>query len=227
MGPIVRMTPEDLLGTLNDVERKHAPPALFVVGDPRHFSAGSRVAVVGTRKPSADGVRRAQVLTQRLVEHGMIAVSGLAEGIDTVVHTTALDAGGRTVAVVGNGPDKFFPTSNRGLQERIAQEHVLVSQFPPGTPPTRGTFPQRNRTMALLCDATIIVEAGESSGTLHQGWEALRLGRPLFLFESLTKRADLTWPAQMIEYGAQVLSKENLETVLEAMPMRVRGELAF
>jgi DNA processing protein len=81
--------------------------------------------------------------------------------------------------------------------------------------------------MALLTDATVIVEAGESSGTLHQGWEALRLGRPLFLMESLTKDPHLAWPAEMIKYGAQVLSRENLDDVLDAIPERVRGELAF
>ena len=81
--------------------------------------------------------------------------------------------------------------------------------------------------MALLTDATVIIEAGESSGTLHQGWEALRLGRPLFLMESLTKDPALRWPAEMVRYGAQVLSRANLEAVLDAIPERTRGELAF
>jgi DNA processing protein len=76
----------------------------------------------------------------------------------------------------------------------------------------------RNRTMALLSDATVIVEAGEKSGTLHQGWEALRLGRLLFLMESVTKDPSLSWPAEMIHYGAQVLTRENVELALEEIP---------
>jgi DNA processing protein len=81
--------------------------------------------------------------------------------------------------------------------------------------------------MALLSDATIIVEASEGSGTIHQGWEALRLGRPLFLLESLAKRSDLTWPAEMLGYGAEVLTKERLPVVLDNLPGRHHGELAF
>lgn len=227
MATITNVTPEELIGHLNDVERKNAPPVLYAVGDLGLFAGASRVSIVGTRKPTEDGVKRAMSLVHALVQRGMIVVSGLAEGIDAVAHSAAIDEGGRTIAVVGNGPDKVFPASNRGLQERIVAGHLLVSQFPPGTPPKATNFPQRNRTMALLSDATIIVEAGEGSGTLHQGWEGLRLGRPLFLLESLTRRDDLKWPAEMIRYGAQVLSKENLDIVLDEMPTRTRGEVAF
>ena len=82
----------------------------------------------------------------------------------------------------------------------------------------RGTFPMRNRTMALLTDATIIVEAGETSGTRHQGWEAIRLGRPLFLLESVLTSSAASWAAQMLEYGAQTLAREALDDVLEDLP---------
>jgi DNA processing protein len=227
VGPIKKLTPEELIGHLNEVEQKKAPSTLYVVGDLGVFANGSRVSVVGTRRPTPDGITRARTLVTAIVKRGMVVVSGLAEGIDTAAHETAIREGGRTIAVVGNGVDEFFPPSNRQLQETIAEDHVLVSQFAPGTPPNRTRFPQRNRTMALLSDATIIVEAGDSSGTLHQGWEALRLGRPLFLMESLTTRQDLTWPAEMIRFGAEVLSKANLDLVLDEMPTRTRDEVAF
>lgn len=227
MSETITISPEELLGPLNEVERKNAPAVLYMAGDPERFWGSPRVSVVGTRKPTKDGVERARSLTKALVAKGIMVVSGLAEGIDTTAHETAIALGGRTMAVLGTGLDKFFPPANRGLQEKIMVEHLAVSQFPPGSPPNRTFFPQRNRTMALLTDATVIVEAGEGSGTLHQGWEALRLGRLLFLLESLTQRSDLKWPAEMIRYGAQVLARENLDIVLAEIPERTRDEIAF
>ena len=106
------------------------------------------------------------------------------------------------------------------------REELVISQFPSGSPVQPKNFPIRNRTMALISDATVIVEAGEKSGTLHQGWEALRLGRLLLLMESVATNSELSWPAEMIRYGAQVLSRDNLEVVLEEMPEVPRGELA-
>lgn len=227
MATLQTCTPEDLLGQLNDVERKNAPQRLFLAGHREWFEGSRRVSVVGMRKPSPDGNARARDFAFALVRRQIVLVSGLAEGIDTIAHRTAMEGGGRTIAVLGTTLEDAFPASNRELQERIMREHLAVTQFAPGTPSRRTNFPQRNRTMALLTDATVIVEAGESSGTLHQGWEALRLGRPLFLMESLTKDERLTWPAEMVRYGAQVLSRGNLESVLDAIPERIRGELAF
>jgi len=87
------------------------------------------------------------------------------------------------------------------------RDHLVVSQFPSGHPVTRKNFPLRNRTMALVCEASVIVEASDGSGTLSHGWEALRLGRPLFLMASLIERSDLTWPRKMRDYGAMVLDQ--------------------
>ena len=147
-----------------------------------------------------------------------MVVSGLAEGIDTVAHQTALEAGGKTIAVIGTPLQQSYPASNAALQERMAREQLVVSQFPAGSPFQPRNFPIRNRTMALLTDATVIVEASEKSGTLHQGWEALRLGRTLFLMESVANDPSLSWPAEMIRYGAQVLTRGNLEVSLENVP---------
>jgi len=154
-------------------------------------------------------------------------LSGLAKGVDTVAHETAISCGGRTVAVIGTPLNKFYPVENRALQQQLMREHLVVSQFAEGAPGGRKNFPMRNRTMALLSDATVIVEAGEKSGTLHQGWEALRLGRLLFLLESVASNPDLSWPKEMIRYGAQVLTRENLPTVLEHLPKRTCGEEAL
>lgn len=225
-----RYTPQELLGPLNEVEQKNAPRELFVAGDARLLTTGARVSIVGSRKATREGLNRAARLAALLGGRGIVVVSGLAEGVDSAAHTSVIEAGGRTVAVLGTPLDTFFPAKNRSLQERIMREHLAVSQFAPGVSPGRRAFPMRNRTMALLSDATVIVEAGESSGTLHQGWEALRLGRPLFLMDSLASRSDLSWPKEMIGYGAEILSEDTLEFFFEMLPERTddaRSELAL
>lgn len=228
MHQIHEHNPIELLGPLNAVEEKNAPDRLFLAGDRSLLEQGVRVSVVGSRKASPEGIKRATALARELVQRGITVVSGLAEGIDTSVHEATLHAHGRTIAVLGTPLDRFFPAKNQRLQEVIMRDHLAVSQFAPGTKTHRGHFPMRNRTMALISDATIIVEAGEDSGSLHQGWEALRLGRPLFLLESLLSNPELKWPAQMIHYGAEVLSRDNLEETLFELPSRERGEpLAF
>jgi len=217
-------SPEDLIGPLNEVERKNAPERLFLAGDADLLRSGRRVSVVGSRKVSSAGASRTRGLVKVLVERGITVVSGLAEGVDTAAHETALNEGGRTIAVLGTPLDKHYPARNRALQERMMREHLVVSQFPVGYPFQKKNFPMRNRTMALLSDATIIVEAGEKSGTLHQGWEALRLGRPLFLLRSVAEDARLSWPSEMIRYGAEVLTREMLPDALEEMPTLTHGE---
>jgi DNA processing protein len=219
--------PEDFLGAMNEVERRNAPQQLFVAGDVRLLRSGLRISVVGTREPTRDGIERTRALAATLAKRGITVVSGLAKGVDTAAHTTAIEVGGRTIAVLGTPLDAVYPVENRELQARIIREHLAVSQFPPGSRFGTKAFPMRNRTMALLSDATIIVEAGEGSGTLHQGWEALRLGRPLFLLESLCKRDDLAWPKEMVGFGAEVLTRENLDESLAEVPGRTRSELAF
>lgn len=214
----VSVTPADILGQLNDVEEKYAPERLYLQGNQSLLRRGPRVSIVGSRKATPDGLRRAGSLAQSFARHGIVVVSGLAAGVDRMAHESAIDAGGHTIAILGTPLDRFYPPENRDLQERIAREHLLVSQFPFGYPTTPKNFPIRNRTMALLTDATVIVEAGEKSGTIHQGWEALRLGRLLFLLESVAANRTLSWPEEMIKYGAQVLSRTNLEVVIENLP---------
>ncbi len=95
---------------------------------------------------------------------------------------------------------------NRPLQDEIARNHLAISQFPSGTRVGKHTFPIRNKTMALISDATVIVEATDDSGSLHQGWEATRLGRPLFLAKSIFHNQELTFPHKLADYGAEVLT---------------------
>jgi DNA processing protein len=214
-----------LLGPLSPLERKFAPSTLWTVGETALLGRHPRVAVVGTRQPTEDGGRRTERLVRELVQRGALVVSGLAEGVDTIAHTTTIASGGRTIAVIGTPLDDVFPKKNALLQRRIAEGHLVVSEFAPGTPVGRGNFPRRNRTMALIADASVIIEAGEGSGTVSQGWEALRLGRPLFLLRSLVERK-IGWTAEMLDHGAHVLSK--LDELLDVLPTDdIRGAVAF
>jgi DNA processing protein len=210
--PSIReVTAPELLGrSLNDVESKHAPARLFVAGDANLLLATPRVSVVGARRASPQGLATAHALAAWLVGHSIVVVSGLAEGVDTMAHETAVASSGRTIAVLGTALSEVYPAKNRALQQRIIREHLAIS-------------PMRNRTMALLSDATIIVEAGEKSGSLHQGWEALRLGRPLFVMQSQLDDTGLQWPRELARYGAQTLEMTDLDTLADALPERAGG----
>lgn len=213
-----RYRPEQLLGRLNAVEKKNAPEWLYVAGEKSLLgpAAGARVSIVGTRSASLEGLKRASRLARELSAEGVIVVSGLARGIDTAAHLAAIEKG-RTIAVLGNPLDQTYPRENAALQRRLTREHVVVSQFAPGSRIRRTNFPQRNRTMALVTHATVIVEAAEKSGTLSQGWEALRLGRRLFILRSVAEDPSLTWPSDLRRYGAEVL--KNTEQLLDALPL--------
>ena len=160
------------------------PPLLFVAG--RLLPGdGQSVAVIGSRRASADGVTRARVASSSLVDAGYAVVSGLAAGIDAAAHTAALERGGRTIAVIGTGLDHCYPAVNRGLQRRIATSGALVSQFWPDAPASRHGFPMRNAVMSGMTLATVVIEASEHSGARTQVRAALGHGRPVLLHESL------------------------------------------
>ncbi len=217
------LTPEQLLGPLNEIEAKNAPRELYVRGDVSILQKHMSVSIIGTRKPTELGIKRAQSLARAVVSREGIVVSGLAEGIDTAVHTATIEMGGKTVAVIGTPLNQVYPRGNFELQELIGKDHLLISQFSNISKTSPRNFIQRNQTMALISDATVIVEAGEKSGTIHQGWEAIRLGRPLFLMESLANNQDLSWPKELLKYGAEVLSKERLDQFFDMFPARGRG----
>lgn len=223
-GPGRAYSAEELLGPLNTEEQFYAPTQLFVAGHKEWLRQPPKVAVVGARKASPEGVRRAAKLARLLVEHKATVVSGLAEGIDAAAHTATLESGGRTIAVIGTPLSETYPARHRALQQQLMKDHLVVSQFPGGMPTTRKNFPLRNRTMALICDASVIVEASDGSGSLSQGWEALRLGRPLFLMASILDRKDLTWPQTMLQYGAMVLHTP--DDLFEQLPEAVDDPLA-
>jgi DNA processing protein len=135
------------------------------------------VAVVGTRRASPDGVEVARALGRGLCAAGITVVSGMALGIDSAAHAGALEAGGRTVAVLAGGADQPYPLRKRTLYERMLVTGAAISEMPPGFRPYKWGFPARNRTIAALADATIVVEAAARSGSLITAELALELGR--------------------------------------------------
>jgi DNA processing protein len=167
------------------------------------------VAVVGTRNPSSEGVARTRKLVKALVDDEVTIVSGLAQGVDTAAHTAAIDHGGRTIAVLGTPLSLAYPKANAKLQQEIAERHLLISQVPvvryfnqSNLSNNNYFFPARNITMSALTDATVIVEAGETSGTLVQARHALKQGRTLFILESNFHKIGLEWPHKFEERGA-------------------------
>lgn len=198
------------------------PPFLFVRGELRGEDERS-IAVVGTRRPSAAGVHTARSVTAGLVSAGYTIVSGLAEGIDGAAHKTALDLGGRTIAVVGTGLRRTYPASHAALERRIAGSGAVVSQFWPDAPPTKTSFPMRNITMSGLALATVVIEASARSGARMQARLALEHGRRVFLHRSLLEHA---WARDYADRpGAAVV--DSADEVVEQIERLVAPELAL
>lgn len=190
---------------LQNEHLQRAPHQLFAVGETALLHAPLRISIVGAREASAEGLRRAGKLATQLAERAAVVVSGLADGIDASAHRAAMAAGGRTIAVIGTPLDRCYPAKHAALQEEIYREHLLVSQFAPGSKVSAANFPARNRTMAMLSHASVVVEASDSSGSLSQAAEIQRLGRPLFIMRSLVENGRLAWPAAFLKSGAQIL----------------------
>lgn len=164
-------------------EIRELPPVVFTRG--RMADDTRAIAVVGSRKATERGLRIAGVVAETLAKRSITVVSGLAAGIDTAAHEAALRAAGRTVAVIGTGIKRYYPAANRGLQQRIAAEGLVVSQFWPDAPPRKQHFPMRNAVMSGYAAATVVIEAGENSGARNQARLALQHGRPVVLLSDL------------------------------------------
>lgn len=165
-----------------------APPVLFGNGILRRDDPA--VSVVGSREASERGLSIARSVATSLAHEGVTVLAGLALGIDTAAHLAALEAGGRTAAVIGTGINKTYPAANRDLHRVIAKEGLLLSQFWPDAPPQKHTFLMRNATMSGYGVATVVVEAGEHSGARAQARMAVAHGRPVILTDLVVERND-------------------------------------
>lgn len=193
------------------------PPFLFGRGS-LESSDERAIAVVGTRRPSDDGRRAAEHIGGRLAERGITVVSGLATGIDTAAHLGALDAGGRTLGVLGTGIDRTYPAVNGALASRIMGSGATLSQFWPGMAPTRWSFPVRNIVTSGLSLGTVVVEAGPTSGARQEAEHALRHGKRLYLLQRLVE--DQPWAQELLGRPG-VLAIDDTEEVLAAIELEL------
>jgi len=197
-----------------------APPLIYIRGDLTPADDWA-VAVVGTRSPTSYGREAAHRLSYDLASSGVTVVSGMALGIDSVAHTAALEAGGRTIAVLGSGVDLPYPERNRGLAERIIAQGALISDYPLGTRPVAANFPPRNRLISGLSLGTLVVEAGEKSGALITVDFALEQGRDIFAVPGHIFSRQSVGTHRLLRDGAGLATSAN--DILEGLNLTAAG----
>ena len=195
------------------------PFALFYRGD-LSILQHPMVAMVGSRRASAYGMNAAAHLARQLVSAGVVIVSGLARGIDAASHQAALEAGGKTIAVLGTGIDLVYPRSHVRLARDIAERGLLLTEFPPGTPPLAANFPIRNRVISGITLGTVIVEATSRSGSLITARTAAEQGREVFTVPGSIFAPGSEGTHRLIQYGAKLVHDAN--DILEELPVSLR-----
>lgn len=193
----------------------HNPPVLLYVRGELKPADEWAVAVVGTRRASVYGREVTRRLAGDLAANGITIVSGLARGIDTQAHKAALEAGGRTIAVLGHGLDQVYPAENARLAQEIVRHGALVTEYPLGTPPEGGNFPARNRIISGLSLGTLVVEAGEGSGALITADFALEQGREVFAVPGNIFHRGAAGTNRLIQQGAKAVTR--VEDILEEL----------
>ena len=209
---VVDADSDDYPALLRDLEDR--PTSLYIDGeqDALHLPA---IAIVGSRNPTRGGAGNAYEFAKHLARSGFTIVSGLALGIDTAAHRGALDAGGRTIAILGHGMDTIYPPANRELAAAIAVTGALVSEFPLGTPPRRENFPARNRIISGLSVGTLVVEAARRSGSLITARLAGEQGREVFAIPGSIHNPLAKGCHQLIRQGAKLV--ESVDDILSEL----------
>ncbi|HEX6435338.1 MAG TPA: DNA-processing protein DprA [Gemmatimonadales bacterium] len=195
------------------------PPVLFTVGDATLLSRPA-AAVVGSRDHSSYGAEVCRRIAGPAAAAGIVLVSGMARGLDAVAHTAALDSGGSTIGVLGNGHGVIYPSANRKLYERVAGSGLLVSEFPPGERPSAGSFPRRNRLISGLSRVTVVIEAAVGSGALITAGTALDQGREVMAVPGNITSATSVGCNRLIRDGATPLLEPG--DLLQQFPELVR-----
>jgi DNA processing protein len=180
------------------------PPVLFALGDLSLLSRPA-AALVGSRDHSAYGADVCRLMATAAAQAGVVIVSGMARGLDAVAHTAALDTGGTTIGVLGNGHGVVYPAANRGLYDRVARDGLLLSEFPPGERPHAGSFPRRNRLISGLSRVTVVIEAAAGSGALITAGTALDQGREVMAVPGNITSAVSVGTNRLIRDGATPL----------------------
>jgi DNA processing protein len=197
-----------------------APVVLYVKGD-YHPHDRYGIAVVGSRKYTHYGESVALKISAELSSLGFTVISGMARGIDTLSHKSALSAGGRTIAVIGSGPDIYYPAENRGLSEKIASSGCVISEFLPGTLPSKENFPRRNRLISGLSLGVLVVEATAVSGSLITANYALEQNKEVFAVPGNITSGNSEGTNRLIKQGAKLVT--SADDILEELAPMLRG----
>ena len=192
---------------LNEIAPHRPPEQLFACGLPLDTGVPA-IAIVGTRRPTGAGLDAASTIARAVAEAGWIVVSGLAVGIDAAAHRSALDAGGITVAVLGCGLDVDYPTANSRLRNRIAEHGTVLTEYPPGTPPIKHHFPERNRIIAGFCMGTVVIEGSLRSGAMVTARLALDMNRNVYAVPGSPRNPMAAAPNDLIRTSRALLVTE-------------------
>ena len=187
------------------LETEQAPRFLYIRGKKSLLFEKRTVALVGSRNASEKAKENTRRVAEALGKNGITVVSGLAKGIDVTAHVTALQKGYNTIAVIGTNLNQYYPKENEAIQKEIEKKGLVVSQFSPANKTQRWFFPLRNGVMSGLSLATVIMEAGETSGALKQADFALKQGRKILIPENALSIETITWPARYVQRGAETV----------------------
>lgn len=200
-----------------------APPAVLYVRGDVGLLADPQLAMVGSRNPTAGGLETSRAFARHLAALGLTITSGMAIGIDGAAHAGALESG-RTIAVLGTGPDRVYPAAHRALARGIAESGALVSEFPPGTGPHASHFPRRNRIISGLSLGTLVVEAAVGSGSLITARDAMEQGREVFAIPGSIHNPLARGCHALIRQGAKLV--DSADQILEELQHQLRGFLS-
>lgn len=216
-----------------DLRKAKHPIELFYYKGNLDLLKSKSISIVGAREVTESGRIRAERLAKELSQAGFLIVSGLAKGVDTAALTSSIKCGGKTIAVIGTPIDKYYPKENIALQNFIAENHLLLSQVPffryENEPFSshKHYFPRRNATMAAISEATVIVEASDTSGTLTQARACIQQGKKLFILNSCFNNKNITWPSHYEKLGAiRVSSTDDILKNLNSTAIKLlQGEV--
>lgn len=201
---IITIVDENYPAVLNTI--KDAPLVLYAIGDLSLLAHTPALSVIGTRKPSIEAKMKITHIVEPLLEEDWLIVSGMALGIDSYAHTLALEKNGKTIAVLGSGFSHIYPVQNKKLFHHIAKEGLILSEYPPNTPPQKYHFPERNRIISGLSFGTLVIEAKERSGTLITVDQALDQGREVYAVPGSPFMPQTKGCHKMIQDGAKLVT---------------------
>ncbi len=185
------------------------PLLLYALGDISYLNAEPKISVIGTRNYSSEAFSKVRYIVRPLIEQNWVIVSGMARGIDTMAHQTAIELRGKTIAVLGFGFRHIYPKENRTLMKNLAQQQLLLSEYPPDVPPRKWHFPERNRIISGLSFGCLIIEAKEKSGTFITAEQALEQGRDVFVVPGSIFLEQTKGCHQLLKEGAELIDHPN------------------